>query len=282
MMNDNAQFVGIVRHGKFRQLIPAPDACGSRKFTTIQAQEARAPESGELDLSKYEGCTITITGLDQGVWVYSAEVVDQAPPALSAALNEYVGTLAVDREPLKLAYQEVCTTYHRIDDFRGKLLGLLPLASGAGILFLVNNAQLDPEKISLVPQYAAPIGLFGMVVTCALFFYELNGIRRCNFLIERGQQIEEDLGVVGQFRSYPKDPMGFIGPVLAARVIYPAVLAAWAFVAAHPLGAAMAGILAVLTFTAAMAWSFRLDLGHPKLGQVGEPPPEKPRKCRWH
>jgi hypothetical protein len=34
---------------------------------------------------------------------------------------------------LKAAYQELCHSYRAIDDFRAKLLGFLPLATGTGI-----------------------------------------------------------------------------------------------------------------------------------------------------
>lgn len=82
-------------------------------------------------------------------------------------------------EALKLAYAELCKTYHAIDDFRGKLLGFLPLASGAGILLLVNNAFVEEAKRNFALQYALPIGVFGFIVTLGLFFFEINGIRRC-------------------------------------------------------------------------------------------------------
>ena len=34
-------------------------------------------------------------------------------------------------------YVEVCRSYERIDVFRAKLLGFLPIASGTGVLFLL-------------------------------------------------------------------------------------------------------------------------------------------------
>jgi len=110
----------------------------------------------------------------------------QKAVAEAAELNRH-------HEVLKLAYQEVCASYHAIDSFRGTLLGLLPLASGAGILLLVNNGQVDTSKTTVAMQYAAPIGIFGFVVALGLFFYELNGIRRCNQLITDGQRLEEEL-----------------------------------------------------------------------------------------
>src|SRR5215467_1003914 len=38
-----------------------------------------------------------------------------------------------------LVYQELCTSYRSIETFRGRLLGLLPLFSGSGIVLLLNS-----------------------------------------------------------------------------------------------------------------------------------------------
>jgi hypothetical protein len=43
---------------------------------------------------------------------------------------------------LKTAYEEICTSYHAIDDIRMKLLGLLPIATGAGVFLLLNKDVL--------------------------------------------------------------------------------------------------------------------------------------------
>jgi hypothetical protein len=37
-------------------------------------------------------------------------------------------------QQLKTVYDQLCTSYHKVDDFRAILLGFLPLASGAAIL----------------------------------------------------------------------------------------------------------------------------------------------------
>jgi len=77
-------------------------------------------------------------------------------------------------EELKVVYQEVCSSFHAIADFRAKLLGFLPLASGAGIFLLLNRSLTDGTE-----QYLLPIGVFGFAVTLGLFFYELRGIQKC-------------------------------------------------------------------------------------------------------
>jgi hypothetical protein len=121
-------------------------------------------------------------------------------------------------ENLRTAYRELCTSYRVIDDFRAKLLGFLPLATGTGIFLLV------------VQAYSWPIGVFGFVITLGLFFYELYGIKKCTDLICAGRQLEENLDVKdGQFKKRPFGVLGFINEPFAAYVIYSAVLAAWIF-----------------------------------------------------
>ncbi len=46
------------------------------------------PEAGELDLSLYEGKVIVVQGHDGGGWIYSASVVEVAPPLLGGFLLE--------------------------------------------------------------------------------------------------------------------------------------------------------------------------------------------------
>jgi hypothetical protein len=109
-------------------------------------------------------------------------------------------------------------------------LGLLPLATAGGIFLLVG----ERTRIEAIGPYLLPIGLFGFVVTLGLFFFELHGILKCTRLIEAGTKLEKNLGIEkeeGQFIDRPLGVIGFINEPFAAGVIYPAVLAAWAFLA---------------------------------------------------
>jgi hypothetical protein len=74
-------------------------------------------------------------------------------------------------------YQQICTSYQGNIDFRAKLLGFLPLATGGGI-FLLLNTLTDETK-----QYMFPVGVFGFAITLGLFSYEIHGILRGNLLI---------------------------------------------------------------------------------------------------
>lgn len=127
---------------------------------------------------------------------------------------------------LRTVYTELCNSYRAIDDFRTKLLGFLPLATGAGLFLLVT----DKEKIDFARQFLRPIGTFGFIITLGLFFYELYGIKKCDRLIRVGRHLEiTELEIDGQFKMRPREVAGLINEPFAAGVIYPAVLAAWMF-----------------------------------------------------
>jgi hypothetical protein len=138
-------------------------------------------------------------------------------------------------------YQRVCESYHNIDDFRMKLLGLLPVATGAGVFLLLSgkadlldNAPANATapanaQESLVPQALAAIGIFGFLFTLGLFAYELFGIKKCHYLIRAGTKLEDELKIRGQFRSRPEDVAGFVAEPFASSIIYPASMAAWLF-----------------------------------------------------
>jgi hypothetical protein len=76
-------FIGMVKEGKFRRLVPKQPMPLPIRLTTIQMQEARPVESGELDLSPYEGKAIMVTGHDGGNWIYRAAVLDSGGPLLT-------------------------------------------------------------------------------------------------------------------------------------------------------------------------------------------------------
>ena len=94
-MNGNDQFLGMVRNGAFELLAPYRAPGGSVRLTRIQMQEARPPESAELDLTEYEGKAIMVRGYGGGGWIYSAEVIDQAGPILTAVVQQVFARRAI-------------------------------------------------------------------------------------------------------------------------------------------------------------------------------------------
>ena len=142
-------------------------------------------------------------------------------------------------------YQEICTSLHDIDDFRMKLLGLLPLTSLVGIFALGSNSLFATQTIES-KHLIGFIAIFAACLTLSLFIYEIRGILRCSDLIRRGGEIESLLGVRGQFSvcmeehdckktaaTWKERAIHFFDAKLAACVIYSTVSTAWTFTALH-------------------------------------------------
>jgi hypothetical protein len=122
------------------------------------------------------------------------------------------------------AYRELSATFRQLDDFRGKLLGFLPLASGVGIVAILKDGS------DTVP---ATLGLLGAVVTLGLGVHEFRTILRCRALIEVGQELEKALELdqrMGPFQGYPRRfPYPFISTGVASAIVYGSVFVAWLY-----------------------------------------------------
>jgi len=134
--------------------------------------------------------------------------------------------MGLDQDQLanaRLAYQEVCKSYQSVADTRLKLLGFLPIASGAGIYAVLGDGG------NTIPPFAWVAGLFGFLITLGLFFYELQGLQRSAALERIGGQLEASLGLAnGQFSAQPEAHLG--GVVRgAAWVIYTTVMGGWIY-----------------------------------------------------
>src|SRR5262245_16336831 len=100
--------------------------------------------------------------------------VGRVEPLLSTSypLSSFFNTkpMADQKEEQLKVYEQLCTSYRAIDDFRAKLLGFLPLVSGSGVFLLLNDAFRNADKGDFARQFLRPIGLFGFVITLGLFF----------------------------------------------------------------------------------------------------------------
>ena len=155
-----------------------------------------------------------------------------------------MATLASE-ESVRSAYEEVCKSYHAIDDFRMKLLGLLPLASLVGLFTLAGDAAVLRGNADFAKAVTF-IATFAALFTVALLVYEIRGILRCSALIRRGNELEATLGVRGQFfvcleaheckgtgPRWVERTASLFDAKLAACFIYSLVVWAWAFTALH-------------------------------------------------
>lgn len=124
------------------------------------------------------------------------------------------------------AYRELSAAFRQLDDFRAKLLGLLPLASGAGIYILLDGNSSE------VPAALAILAAF---VTFGLGIHEIRTIFRCKALLKAGRQLEQALNIdplTGLFQTYPRQlPYPIISTGVASAVVYGSVLIAWVYTA---------------------------------------------------
>jgi hypothetical protein len=131
-------------------------------------------------------------------------------------------------------YEELCKSYRAIDDFRAKLLGFLPLASGAGWITLVTSVHQPPKGLFIL------VGIVGAVITFGLWIFEARGAQRCRDLKRVAKNLEAYLGLnadLGQFRGENRGEMhprpGVIREFWAGVFVYLAVCVGWLGLAIH-------------------------------------------------
>ena len=141
-------------------------------------------------------------------------------------------------DALLAAYSELCTSYHAIDDFRMKLLGLLPFASLVGLILLDRGQMMSGMATGVGREVIGFSALFASALTLSLFSYEIRGIRRCHNLFTEGTHLEELLGIGhGQFHICSEEHtetsklIQASNSKFAACTIYSLVFAGWLFIA---------------------------------------------------
>jgi hypothetical protein len=152
------------------------------------------------------------------------------------------------RTSMLAVYAQVGDNYRAIDDLRLRLLALLPLATGTGLLVLLGGH-------GVLAAVGVPAGVFGMVATISLYFYELHGVEKCAHFIDRGAKLEEDLGVPGSFTNRPHQIFGVVSELLPSALIYPASFAGWLFLALYHAGPAVRSLVTITVLVAGAAAS---------------------------
>ena len=177
-----------------------------------------------------------------------------------------------EQNHLVTAYEKVCDSRQAIEDLRSKLLGFLPLASGAGIFFLLNDAFTDGTKRAFFIPYALPVGLLGAAITIGLFLYELRLLQLSHSLKETGRRLEDDLHVIGAMRgSSGKGRYRFaLNNTIGSSIIYSAVLAGWIFLASFSFPLIFSGIFSAIIFVIAVTLAYsvlyaQIEDSHPQL-----------------
>ncbi len=147
--------------------------------------------------------------------------VTSATPQASTADNDNATTI----------YNAVCASYHALEDLRMRFLGFLPLASSAGIFYLVSSTNIQIANSAYIA-----IGIVGAIITIGLYCYELRALQMSHELREVGADIETTaLHVMGQFAWHHQQAQHNHGIVLGntfgSAFVYTAVMTGWLFLA---------------------------------------------------
>jgi hypothetical protein len=139
-------------------------------------------------------------------------------------------------------YAEVCKSYHAIDDFRMKLLSLLPFASLLGLFLLDKGFLYDAAAKGATTGAGAAremvgfAALFPALLTLALFLYEIRGIQRTHNLITEGKHLEGMLLHIshGHFHICEEEheaaALRGLNAKFIACLIYSLVFSGWLFI----------------------------------------------------
>jgi hypothetical protein len=147
-------------------------------------------------------------------------------------------------------YQEIRADIRATDEISFKLLGLVPLVSGAAFLTFFFE-----DKVRAQPHVVVTLSLFAALITLGLFRWELRNIQTCSWLLRCSEAMEEEAAGIKPAR--PKPPRGF-GKTEAEKGVYSVTILTWLLMPAVvcPLHQASALLLAcyviVALFTAGL------------------------------
>lgn len=135
---------------------------------------------------------------------------------------------------LSMVYQEVRAEIATTDDVSFKLMGLVPLVSGAALLGLVFSEKAPAlAGTAASPAHATAVTmlcLFAAAVTLGLFRWELRNVQSCNWLIARSAALEVHglarLALDPRLLERPAAPQR-IGKEIAEKCIYVSTVVAW-------------------------------------------------------
>ena len=126
--------------------------------------------------------------------------------------------------PVAKIYEQICTNIRVTDDISFKLMGLLPLISGAGLVTILLSAH-PPGATMLVL-----LSLFAAAISLGLFRWELRNIQKCNRLITYADKFEkkalEHSDLKEAYVELPQSPQ-HIGKGQAEKFIYPVTILTW-------------------------------------------------------
>src|SRR5262249_10218289 len=123
----------------------------------------------------------------------------------------------------------------RTDDISFKLLGLVPLVSGVGLLALMFSEKLpgfvkDGSVSPLGASVLTVLSLFAAAVTFGLLRSELRNVQTCKWLIQRAKELEQVALASSElkhgFFAQPDAP-NRVGKEISDKLTYSGTIATW-------------------------------------------------------
>ena len=119
-------------------------------------------------------------------------------------------------------YAETCANIRATDEISFKLLGIVPLLSGATLVTFFLKGPVAVEKAPLI----ITLSLFAALITLGLFRWELRNIQTCSWLRRRAEALERSIVASAKTPQQPKPPLR-IGKSEAEKWIYSITIVAW-------------------------------------------------------
>jgi hypothetical protein len=168
-------------------------------------------------------------------------------------------------------YKELRANIRATDEISFKLMGLVPLLSGAAFLTF-----FSADKVQAKPNLVVALSLFAGLVTLGLFRWELRNIQNCSWLLRCSEALEKEAPGLGS--TWPRPPHGF-GKTEAEKAVYSVTILMWLLMPAIacPLEKASSLMLACYAVLAPLT-AVVAGLSALTSVRVVRTPPEAPQK----
>ena len=126
-------------------------------------------------------------------------------------------TLSVER-----IYAETCNSIRTTDEISFKLMGFVPLVTGATLLTFFLKESIPPGHA----DFLAGLALIAALITLGLFRWELRNIQNCSWLRRRAEALEDAIVTESGVPKQPPPPHK-VGKTEAEKWIYSITIFAW-------------------------------------------------------
>src|SRR5262245_39375730 len=130
--------------------------------------------------------------------------------------------MADDVAHAERVYAETSASIRATDDISFKLMGIVPLLSGATLLAFFLREPVPAAKASIT----LTLSLFAALITLGLFRWELRNIQTCQWLRRRAEALERHVVDTAKAPKQPLPPLR-IGKTVSEKWIYSVTILAW-------------------------------------------------------